>query len=350
MPDLVSTAAARSEVGRVREANEDRVLLLEDAGHGVALYAVADGLGGHAGGAVASAMAVETLATQVRVLLAQHSPPRDVLVEAFRRANATIYAGAQGPDRAGMATTCTAVLLHRGEAIVAHVGDSRASLLRGQAVRQLTTDHSVASELARHGGLTQAEIENHAQRHVLTRALGTAPDVAIDSTTEALRAGDILVLTTDGLHNAVPPDEIDLVVRTTRGLDEACQMLVGLANARGGLDNASAVVIRVGARWTGRALRLLAPVALAVLVGGGLAAYRLEHAYFLGVRGDRVAVMRGMPGHLLGVPLSGVVRVTDVPVTQIPPAYRSRLSRGIPTADPAAAESMLHRLLAPPPR
>ncbi len=349
MPDLISTAAGRSEVGRVREVNEDRVLLLEEAGHAAALYAVADGLGGHAGGDVASTMAVETLGTQVRALLAQHVLPRDALVEALRRANAAIYAGAQGPDRAGMATTCTAVLVHRGEAIVAHVGDSRASLLRGQEVRQLTIDHSLAGELARHGGLAPAEVENHAQRHVLTRALGTAPEVEIDSATEALRPGDVLVLTTDGLHNAVPAEEIGLVVRTARGLDEACNMLVGLANARGGVDNASAIVIRIAARWPGRALRVLAPVVLAALVGGGLAAYRLEHAYFLGVRGDRVAVMRGMPGRLLGVPLSGVIKVTEVPVTQVAPAYRGRLSRGIPMASPEAAESMLHGLLATPP-
>lgn len=350
MPDLVSIAAGRSEVGRVREVNEDRVLLLGDAGRGAALYAVADGLGGHAGGDVASTLAVETLRAEVPALLAEGVPPHDALVEAIRRANAAIFAGAHGTDRAGMATTCTAVLVHRGEAIVAHVGDSRACLLRGQEVRQLTTDHTLAVELARHGGLAQAGVESHAQRHVLTRALGAAPAVEIDSVREPLRPGDVLVLTTDGLHNAVPPDEIGLVVRTARGLDEACGMLVGLANARGGIDNASAVLIRVTARWPRRVLRALAPVMLAAFVGGGFTAYRLEHAYFLGVRGDRVAVMRGVPGRLLGVPLSGVIKVTQVPVTQVAPAYRSRLTRGIPTTSPEAAESMLHGLLAPAPR
>jgi hypothetical protein len=249
-----------------------------------------------------------------------------------------------------MATTCTAVLVSRGEAIVAHVGGSRASLLRGEEVRQLTTDHSLAGELARRGGLAPAEVENHAQRHVLTRALGTAPDVEIDSATETLRPGDVLVLTTDGLHNAVPSQEIGHVVRTARGLDEACEMLVGLANARGGVDNASVVVIRVSSRWPGRALRVLTPVLLAALVGGGVAAYHLEHAYFLGVRGDRVAVMRGMPGHLLGMPLSGVIKVTEVPVTQVAPAHRSRLWRGIPTASPEAAERILPGLLSTPPQ
>ncbi len=345
MPDLVAHAAGRSDRGRVREVNEDRVLLLDDVGHGAALYAVADGLGGHAGGDVASTLAVETLETQVRVLLGQHISPAEALVEAFRRANAAIYAGGQGPDRAGMATTCTAVLLLRGEAIVAHVGDSRAYLLRGPQTRQLTIDHSLAGELARHGELADGDVRNHAQRHVLTRALGTAPEVEVDFAPEPLRAGDVLVLTTDGLHNAVPAAEIGRVVRTARELDEACGVLVGLANARGGVDNASAVVVRVSAGWPGRALRALAPLALAAFVAGGLAAYRLEHAYFLGIRGDRVAVMRGIPGRLLGMPLSGVMKITQVPVTRVPPAYRGPLSRGIPTPSPEAAESMLHGLL-----
>lgn len=349
MPDLVSTAAGRSEVGRVREVNEDRVLLLRDAGGGAALYAVADGLGGHADGGVASTLAVETLGAQVRALLASRALPRDALVEAVRRANAAIYAGAQHSDRAHMATTCTALLVHRGEAIVAHVGDSRAILLRGQEVRQLTTDHSLAGELVRRGGLAPADVERHAQ-HVLTRALGIAPDVEIDTAVERLRPHDVLVLTTDGLHNAVPSEEIALVVRAAQGLEEACGTLVGLANARGGLDNASAVVIRISARWPGRALGLLAPAVLAAFVGSGVAAYRLEHAYFLGVRGDRVAVMRGLPGGFLGLPLAGVIKVTQVTVADVAPAHRSRLARGIPTASPEAAERMLPGLLSPPAR
>lgn len=348
MPDLIAHAAGRSDRGRVREVNEDRVLLLDDVGRGASLYAIADGLGGHAGGDVASTLAVETLRAQVRRLLAERVPPHTALLDAVRQANAAIYADAQGSDRPDMATTCTAVLLQGGEATVAHVGDSRVYLLRGPETRQLTVDHSLAGELARHGALAGADVQTHAQRHVLTRALGVAPEVEIDSATESLRSGDALVLTTDGLHNAVPPDEMGLVVQTARKLDEACEVLVGLANARGGVDNASAVVVRVSPRWPGRARRVLTPLALAVFVAGGLAAYRLEHAYFLGIRGDHVAVMRGVPGALLGVPLSAVMRITQVPVTRIAPADRGRLSRGIPTPSPEAAESMLHGLLSAP--
>lgn len=345
---LMSRAAGRSEAGRVRVVNEDRVLLLDDVGGGAALYAIADGLGGHAGGDVASTLAVETLRDQVRGLLAQRVPARQALAEAVRRANAAICAGSHGTDHAGMATTCTAVLVHEGEAVVVHVGDSRAYLVRGREVRQLTTDHSLAGELARHSGLTEADMEATAQRHVLTRALGPAQDVEIDCTAEPLRSGDLLVLTTDGLHNAVPPEELGFVVREAPDLDHACATLVGLANARGGVDNASAVVIRLGSRWPGRALRVLVPLALAAFVAGGVAEYRLQHAYFLGVRGDRVAVMRGVPGRILGVPLSGVISVTQVPVTRIAPADRGRLSWGIPASSPEEALSVLRGLLSHP--
>jgi protein phosphatase len=343
---LASRAAGKSDVGRVREVNEDRLLLLDHAGRAIAVYAVADGLGGHAGGDVASTLAVETLAREIPALLAQGAPPQDALLEAVRRANAAIHGAAHGTERAGMATTCTAVLVNGGEGVVAHVGDSRAYLLRGHDVRQLTTDHSLAGELARLGAPVQAG--EHTQRHVLTRALGIARDVEIDCVAESLRAGDVLVLTTDGLHNAVPPEEIGAVVRAAANLEEACGTLVGLANARGGVDNASAIVIRLAPWLGGRAMRLLAPIGLVAFIAGGLAADRLEHAYFLGVREDRIAVMRGVPVSVLGVPLSGVIKVTRVPVSQVAPANRSRLAQGIPTASPEEAERMVPGLLSPP--
>ena len=345
MAGLAVRAGGRSETGRVREVNEDRLLLLEEAGRGASLFAVADGLGGHARGDLASTMAVETLAMDVPALLSGGSSAREALVQAFRRANAAIHARAQAEGLSGMATTCTALVIDGVEGVVAHIGDSRAYRLRGQEVRQVTTDHSLAAVLAGHDELAPAEIETHAPRHVLTRALGAAEDVQIDVIAEPLRPGDVVVLVTDGLHTAVPAAEIGAVVRATPDADEACRVLLGLANARGGFDNASAIVIRVTPRWIGRAVRILTPVALAVLLAAGAVAYRLEHAYFLGVRGDMVAVMRGIPGRVLGVPLSGVIKVTEVPIARIAPADRSRLTRGIPAGSAEEAESMLHDLL-----
>ena len=348
MPDVVAQAAARSDAGRVREANEDRVLLLDDAGEHASLYAIADGLGGHAGGDVASLLAVETVKFEVRARLQRGALPRDALVDAFCRANTVIRDGGRDPGLAGMATTCTAVLLHQGVAFLAHVGDSRAYLVRDGTTTQLTHDHTLAEELARRGAVAPGEVEGHAQRHVLTRALGVAEAIEVDSADEALRSGDTLVLTTDGLHNAVPAEELGLVVRAAPDLDHACRTLVGLANARGGMDNATVVVIRIASPWPRRLLRIAAPLVVAAFVAGGVGAYRLEHAYFLGVVGDRVAVMRGVPARPLGVPLSGVLKVTGIAVTQIAPDHRRRLFRGIPAASPEAAEDLLPALLARP--
>ncbi len=345
MRGFTARGAGTSEIGRVRETNEDRILLLDHAGRGIALYALADGLGGHAAGGLASEVAVGTLRQEIPALLARRTPPQEALVLALRRANAAIRAQAASPERSGMATTCTAVILGGRDGVIAHVGDTRAYLIRGLEVRQLTTDHSVVAELVRHGSVAPADAGAHAQRHVLTRALGGDDDVHIDVVTVPLRAGDMLVLTSDGLHTTVSPQEMAAVIRGTPDPLEACRILTGLANARGGLDNASAVAIRLRPRWIGRVGRIAAPLALAALLAAGAGAYRLEHSYFLGVTRGQVAVMRGVPARMLGLPLFSVLRVTPVPVARIAPAYRGRLQDGIPADSPEDAETLLQDLL-----
>ncbi|HLJ59327.1 MAG TPA: Stp1/IreP family PP2C-type Ser/Thr phosphatase [bacterium] len=348
MKGLVATGTGCSEAGRVREVNEDRILLLDRAGRGAGLYAVADGLGGHAAGNVASALATDVLRAQVPALIASRVPPSQALVRALRQANDEILARADAPERSGMATTCTALVVSEQEGVIAHVGDSRAHLIRGREVRQLTTDHSLVQELVRRGDLAPDDVGAHSQRHVLTRALGIGPDAQIDVLSVPLRGGDVLVLTSDGLHDAVPPEEIAAVVRGTPDVEEACRTLVSLANARGGLDNASVVVVRVRPRWAVQLTRAVAPVVLAMFLAAGVAVYHLEHSYFLGVRGDRVAVMRGVPARVLGVPLFSVVRATPVPVAEIAPAYRGTVLQGIPVRTPEDAETLLADLVRRP--
>jgi protein phosphatase len=244
-----------------------------------------------------------------------------------------------------MATTCTAALIAGQAAVLAHVGDSRAYLLRGAEVRQLTVDHSVVAEMVRHGTLSAAAAGGHAQRHVLTRALGTASDVQIDVLAVPLRPRDTLLLASDGVHSAMTPEEMADIVRATRDAGEACRMLVGLANARGGTDNVSVVLVRVRPKWLDRIGRAFTAAALAAFIAAGVGTYRLEHAYFLGVSGDRVAVMRGMPARILGMPLFTVVQMTDVTIGQIAPAYRLQLLQGIPARDPADAQALLEDLV-----
>lgn len=345
MSGFTSRGAGVSEIGRVRETNQDRILVRDRLVRGAALYAVADGLGGHAAGGVAAELAVETLVREVRALLDRGLTPAEALALAVRRANADINAQAALPERAGMATTCTAALVAGQAVVLAHVGDSRAYLMRGAEVRPLTVDHSVVAELVRHGTLSPAAAGDHAQRHVLTRALGIAPDVQVDVLAVPLRARDVLLLVSDGVHSAVTPDEMADIVRSTRDGTEACRMVVGLANARGGTDNASVVVVRVRPKWLDRVARAATAAALAAFIGAGVGVYRVEHTYFLGVSGGRVAVMRGVPFRVLGVPFFSVLRVTEVPVGRIAPAYRPQLLQGIPARDPGDADALLQDLL-----
>ena len=346
MTRLVARGAGQSEVGRVREVNEDRVLIIDEAGGGAALYAVADGLGGHAGGEIASAVAVDTLRQGVPALLDRQRAAGEVLLQLFQRANTAIRARAASADLSGMATTCTAVLIRDGTGVVAHVGDSRAYLLRGNEIRQLTTDHSLAEELARQGASGAPAAGLRIPRHLLTRALGSEA-AQVDIRTEALRPGDTLVLASDGLHTAVSAAEMAGVVRTASSPREACRSLVGLANARGGLDNISVVIVRCAPRWIGLARRLLSPLVVIVLVAAGVGIRHLERAYFLGIQGDRVAVMRGVHVAVLGMAFADVVKITQVPVARVAPAYRDRLSRGIPARSAEEAEQLLRGLLSP---
>ncbi len=344
MNGLTAVGAGRSEAGRVRGVNEDRILLADRAG----LYAVADGLGGHAAGGVASDLAVATLRAHVPRLTAPHVPPSQALVRALREANQAILEQAAAPERSGMATTCTALIVGAREGVIAHVGDSRAYLIRGREVRQLTADHSLVEELVRRGDLAPDDAGAAARRHVLTRALGLDTDAPIDLLSVPLASGDVVVLTTDGLHGAVAPEEIAAVVRATPDAEEACRTLVNLANERGGLDNASVVIVRVRTRWAVRLARVAAPAALAVLLAAGAAVYQLEHSYFLGVRGDRVTLMRGFPGRVLGVPLFSVVRATPVSMAAIAPAYRGTLRQGIRVRTPEDADALLADLVRRP--
>ena len=348
MRGLAASGAGRSDAGRVRDANEDRVLVLERAGFRASLYAVADGLGGHAAGDVASEICVQVLRTRTPALLAARVPPREALIRALREANDAIRARAAPPGRAGMATTCTALLCVDAEALAAHVGDSRAYLLRGREIRQLTTDHSLVQALVRRGGVAPRDADDHAQRHVLTRALGVEPDVQVDVLSVPLHGGDVLCLTSDGLSGAVPAEEIAAVLRAAPGASAACDALVALATARGGLDNASAVVVRLRPRWAAALARGAAPVGIAAALAAGAGAYQLEHSYFLGVRDGRVAVMRGVPARVLGVALFSLERPTPVPLARIAPAYRASLAQGIPVHSPQDAQSLLDDLVRRP--
>ncbi len=229
-----------TDIGRARESNEDRAAASDT------LFAVADGMGGARGGEVAARMAIETLQAAY-----ERNPTIAGLREAFVAANGAIWEQSVRVDGLrGMGTTLTAAGLSVGadgrDVIgLANVGDSRAYLMSGGAIKQITADHSLAEERVRHGEMTEAEAEVHPHRHILTRALGVAPEVDIDLWELHLHTGDRLLLCSDGLTNEVNVEQIGQVLRSEHDPRKAARSLVDRANANGGSDNVTVVVVDI---------------------------------------------------------------------------------------------------------
>jgi protein phosphatase len=367
----------------MREGNEDSYLALGP------LSAVADGMGGHRAGEVASATAMDQLRT-----LRDGGPWEDdraageALKRAVAEANRRIRDLAAS-DKAleGMGTTLTALLEDGDSVHLAHVGDSRAYLLRHSELSSLTEDHTLVQELVRQGRLRPEDAERHPQRSIITRALGVDRDVEIDTATYKIVPGDRLLLCTDGLSAVVDQTRIRNVLLRTPDPQQAADKLVAMANDAGGPDNITVIVLdadgavattteptgdlavedagaghdpddamvtglrRVGPGAGGRArvepgraaagprrrrgrrvltaLLVLAALAGIVVAGRALVLSR----YWVGFHGDRVAVFRGVPGEVAGLSFSRLVQDTEVTRAQVPPAYASDLDNGIEARD-----------------
>ncbi len=234
---LALVAAAATDVGRVRRGNEDAYLVAPP------VYAIADGMGGHRGGAEAAQLAMRTLASRVPELA---SADGEALVEAVAAANRDIVLAAEEDDALrGMATTCTAALVRGSVARIAHVGDSRAYLLRGGRLMQLTDDHSVVAQLVRQGMLSPEEAAVHPGRSVVFRALGTEPDIEVDAIDVVLAADDRLLLCSDGLTGMLGDAEVADILREVVDTGPAVEALVAAANAAGGTDNITVILVDV---------------------------------------------------------------------------------------------------------
>jgi len=233
-------AAGVTDVGNVRPTNQDRLLAEGD------LVAVADGMGGHRGGEVASRLAVETLGEAFA-----DDPTTAGLAEAVRRANTAVWeAAAADPALAGMGTTIAAVARVRDEGrerlAVVNVGDSRAYLFHDAHLTRLTSDHSLVAELVRSGELTEEDAREHPQRNILTRAVGVGPEVEPAVAVAEPAPGDRLLLCSDGLFNELADDEITSVLASVPDPALAADELVRLAKDHGGADNITVVVLDVG--------------------------------------------------------------------------------------------------------
>ena len=235
----VAAYAVASDTGRRRRHNEDDYVVSPP------LFAVADGMGGAQAGEVASGLAAGTLKGGDSNGL--DGPAQvDALIQ---EANRLIYDRASNdPTASGMGTTMTVALVEGMTVAIGHVGDSRAYLVRGDTMEQLTDDHSLVNELVKSGKLSEQEAQLHPQRSVITRAVGTDPDVDVDSFTIEAEEGDIFLICSDGLTDMVEDEEIlELVHRNRDDLEQAVKALVSAANRGGGEDNITALAFRVTA-------------------------------------------------------------------------------------------------------
>jgi protein phosphatase len=238
---MILTAAARTDVGLRRDANEDSYALAPDLG----LYVVADGMGGHTAGRLASTLASEGAVNALRQLGQSSASLTEKLRYCVAAANRDIFETAQAkPELAGMGTTLVALLAGAGRIALAHVGDSRAYLIRGGLIRRLTDDHSLVAELVRRREITESAARGHPHRHVLTRALGVRHAVEADLAELTPVAEDLVVMCSDGLTGHLHDEEIAEIALRDSELAVACTRLVELANARGGEDNITVALVR----------------------------------------------------------------------------------------------------------
>lgn len=247
-------AAAKTDVGRKRQENEDRFCLEPALG----LYVVADGMGGHAAGEVASRLAVETIQewmerylcgadTAIVVPVAvPGSPEAGFLLSSIQLANRVIFEAAKARrEYAGMGTTLVAALAQGDRFVLAHVGDSRIYRIRQGEIVQMSRDHSFVQQQVDCGAISAADAQHSQYRHMITRALGLKESVEVDLSEQAARPGDILLLCSDGLSDLLDDEEILGAVETHGAdLNQACQALVDRANSKGGDDNITVLTVQ----------------------------------------------------------------------------------------------------------
>jgi len=255
-------SAGLSDVGRKRSSNEDSFAVAPDFN----LLVVADGMGGHAAGEVASRLAVESIERHISGSDPRREPtypasfryPRDEeaklpvparrLLNAIRLANQEIVrAVRKNKSQRGMGTTVVIAQVHGTRAYIGSVGDSRAYLVRGSSIKQLTSDHTFVNEQVRTGALTVEEARRHPARNILTRAVGSQEEVEADIVEQDLKPGDRLLLCSDGLTTMAEDDQILAAIRSSPDDPEAaCRALIALANEKGGEDNVTAVLLYAG--------------------------------------------------------------------------------------------------------
>jgi PPM family protein phosphatase len=385
-------SAGATDVGRVRDSNEDAILLRDS------VFAVADGMGGHLAGEIASATALKPVEALEGRVFRDSTAAVEALRSAVVSANETVSELAdKEPSYRGMGTTLTAALVEGRRLHLAHVGDSRAYLLRDGRFSQLTDDHTLVQHLVDEGQITREEATKHPQRSIITRAIGVSPVIDVDSMSLELQPGDQLLLCSDGLTGAVDDETIHRVLLEMEDIDVAVDRLVELANANGGHDNITVLLLRYDdsgeaspngsveaaagepghrtisittrddrsdrdwagqlgtygslsrgmhgssaatdeePRAVGRVLGRAAAIAVGILLIVGLVAgggrFLLSRSFYVGLDGSQVVIYQGIDAELGPLSLSRVVERTELTVADVPEWYQPFLEAGRTAAD-----------------
>ena len=331
---------ARSDVGLVRGHNEDSFLLRTP------LFVVSDGMGGHAAGEVASSIAVETIGERAP------GTADDVLLgAAVEAANANVIKAAEeGVGKPGMGCTATAVLIEKNHMAVAHVGDSRAYVLHHGTLVRITHDHSYVEELVDAGEITADEARTHPSRSIITRALGSDPDMYADHFSLEVNDGDRIILCSDGLSSMISDSEIESLAVSSATPQQAADNLVAAALTAGGADNVTVVVVDVvddgladaaRKRLAKRVAAFSGVIVSMLLIAALITVSFIRGEWYLGVNGDTVGLYRGVQGSVLGVPTSELVGTSAVRVSDLPVALQDQLEQGIRVSNEQAGRDAI---------
>ncbi|RJQ31825.1 MAG: Stp1/IreP family PP2C-type Ser/Thr phosphatase [Actinobacteria bacterium] len=335
--------ATCSDKGKVRKDNEDFVLAKTP------LFAVADGMGGHNAGDVASQLAIEVIAKNFP------KKPQNVqksLEGCLKEGNRKVLERAKKiSNEKGMGTTLTLMALINSIAYFGHIGDSRAYLLRGGKLKQLTKDHSLVADLVKQGKLSEDEAQKHPYRNIITKALGSQANIKADYFQEELAAGDKILLCSDGLNTMVEDKKIAKILSSPLPLKVACRQLVEAANNSGGQDNISVVLVEIGQDKMKQSKKLWLSLAsiflglcLTFLIGYYAVGYIADNSYYLGFYRKKVAVFQGLPYRIAGLKFSKVKKVSDIDKKSLASVWRKRLEKKITVASYKEASQSLDNI------